>query len=125
MIEGLVLGGSHAVIQLAVVHPDGTQTQLDVLIDTGYTSELTLGPELIDKFGLAFTGYGTAELANGVFVETELFAAKCFWHGELRDVTVMRIDAPPLLGMEMLATCRLTIEVVSKGLVTIEQLDLP
>jgi clan AA aspartic protease len=123
MIEGIVFDRAFAVVPLDIKHPKGQQTQLEVLIDTGFTGELTLTSEFIENLDLQCVGARTAELANGVFVETDLFAATCTWHGQDRKITVMRIDAQPLIGMEMLQKCRLTIDVKDDGLVRIQPLN--
>jgi len=123
MIEGVVLDRKLAIVPLDIVSAGGKRIRIDVLIDTGFNGELTLSSDLIEDFGLQHTGTRTAELANGEFVECDLFAAKVVWHDGEREISVMRIDAEALIGMELLENSRLTIDVVDNGSVKIQRLD--
>ena len=61
-------------------------------------------------------------LADGSEVVLPFFSATVLWDGSRRPVSVIAAGGPPLLGMEMLAGHRLTMEVVEGGVVRIDTL---
>jgi clan AA aspartic protease len=122
MIDGTVLDRTFAVVPFEILQNGGQRTRLEVLIDTGFTGELTLPSELIEALGLEFLDTSKAELANGVFIESDIYSAKCIWHDEVREIAVMRMESQALIGMELLENSRLTIEVTDNGAVRIQRL---
>ena len=52
-----------------------------------------------------------------------MYGASCIWHNQDRKIPVMRMDAQPLIGMELMKNCRLSIDVMDSGPVKIQQLD--
>ena len=54
MIQGSVNAAYEAVVTLAVRGPAGQTTEIDAVIDTGFTGFLTLPPALVSELGLPF-----------------------------------------------------------------------
>ena len=45
------------------------------------------------------------------------------WHGRLSDALVLKSDSAPLLGMTLLWGSRVTVDALTDGQVTIEELE--
>ena len=56
MIEGVVSGNSEAVIRLTLRAAAGATQEIDAIIDTGFTGDLTLRPALIRRLNLSWKG---------------------------------------------------------------------
>ena len=52
MYYGVVLGSLEPSLTLAILSPDGTDVEIDFAIDTGFTEEMTLPPDIIDELNL-------------------------------------------------------------------------
>jgi clan AA aspartic protease len=118
----VVSGGREAVIVITVLN-DFTNgaTEVEAIIDTGFTGHLTLPPEMVRSFSLPKRGFVEAELADGGVASLEVFDVRLLWHGEPRRVPVYVTGGAPLVGMSLLRGSRLTVEVVPGGEVAIEE----
>jgi clan AA aspartic protease len=110
------------VVRLSVRGSSGASTDVDVVLDTGFTESLTLPPALIASLQLPPRGTADFKLADGGSVRLRVFRGSVFWQGQPRVVLVIETDGPALVGMEMLQGCRVTLDVVDGGDVTIEPL---
>jgi clan AA aspartic protease len=122
MIRGTVVNGIEATLQFRVFGPNGQQNDIDVVLDTGFTGELTLPRKTIESLGLLALGFRKAVLANGQFAVLRMFEVTAVWDGENRTVQVLEAQGSPLVGMSMLKGFRSTVDVVEKGNFTIEAL---
>jgi clan AA aspartic protease len=123
MIRGVVNARHEAVVRLRVRAPGGVESDVDVIVDSGFTASLTLPVTLVTALGLARQSGGTAVLADGSVRQFDICAAEVAWGGTWRAVLVSAVGNEPLLGMRLLAGHKLVIEVVPGGLVEI--LPLP
>ena len=123
MIRGVVNARHEAVVRLRVRGPGGVESDVDVIVDSGFTSSLTLPAATVTALGLARQSGGTAVLADGSVRQFDICAAEVEWGGTWRAVLVYELGNEPLLGMRLLAGHKLEIEVVPGGLVEI--LPLP
>jgi len=123
MIRGVVNARREAVVRLRVRGPKGIESDVDAIVDSGFTASLTLPATMVTALGLARQSGGTAVLADGSVLQFDLCAAEIAWGGTWRTVLVSAIGNQPLLGMRLLASHKLEIEVVPGGLVEI--LPLP
>ena len=53
----------------------------------------------------------------------DAYLAAKSWHGSLRDALVLQSDSTPLLGMTLLWGSRVTLDAVTSGEVTIDELE--
>ena len=95
---------------------------MDAILDTGFTGYLTLPTKSIEQLGLPSVGQRTFELANGELFEFEAYIATVSWYGRLRDALVLKSDSAPLLGMTLLWGSRVTVDALTDGEVTIQEI---
>ncbi len=123
MIKGKMDSSQQALVTIDVIDGEGNIRSLEVVLDTGFTGDLTLPTGSIQRLGLRFVGERTFELANGELFAFEAFLAAVSWHGRLRDVLVLKSDSAPLLGMTLLWGSKVTMDTLTDGEVTIEELS--
>ena len=121
MIKGSV-NFNEARIRLKVIGKHGREQVIEAVIDTGYSSSLTLPPSLIAQLGLSWQDVGRAELADGNVCVFDVFEAQVIWDGKIRKITVDESDADSLVGMKLLRGHELKMQVRSRGKVTIKRL---
>lgn len=91
-------------------------------MDTGFNGSLTLPRALITMLDLAWRRRGRAILADGSESIFDIHEAIILWNGQARRVAVDAADTEPLVGMFLLSGCKLTIEAIDGGKVTIQEL---
>jgi clan AA aspartic protease len=120
VIQGSVNAAYEAVVTLAVRGPAGQTTEIDAVIDTGFTGFLTLPPALVSELGLPFVTRGRATLANGSEDFFDIYDVAVLWESQLRYVLADAADTTPLLGMALLDSHSLYVEVERGGRVVIQ-----
>jgi clan AA aspartic protease len=123
MIRGVVNARHEAVVRLRLRGPGAVEADVDVIVDSGVTSSLTLPMTIVTALGLARQSGGTGVLADGSVRLYNFYAAEVEWGGTWRAVLVSDVGNEPLLGMRLMAGHKLAIDVVPGGLVEI--LPLP
>lgn len=121
MIVGGVRG-REPLIRLTVRGFRGLQQEIEAVIDTGYTGWLTLPPSVIGTLNLRWRTFGRGTLADGSVSLFDVYQAKVVWDGRIRSVFVDEFDATPLVGMSLLRSCELKMQVRARGKVTIKRL---
>jgi clan AA aspartic protease len=101
----------------------GSEVEIPVILDTGFSDYLTLPQSLIDE--LAFRRRDTTQikLADGSFRRVEVFEGRVWWNYEWLTIPIQASEGDPLLGMALLHKHLLTVDVISQGDVTIETLE--
>lgn len=122
MIIGKIVDNQEATIELEIVGANDTE-KVEAIIDTGFTGELTLPSDLIDRLGLPRIGELPITLGDGNEIEIDLYLGMILWQGENRIVQVLRTDSRPLVGMSLLYGNRLTLDVITDGEITLETLS--
>lgn len=122
MITGKIVNNQEAIIELEIVDANDTE-KVEAIIDTGFTGELTLPGNLIDRLGLPRIGELPITLGDGNEIDVDLYLGMVLWQGENRIVQVLRTDSRPLVGMSPLHGNRLILDVMTDGEVTIETLS--
>ena len=120
MIEGAVTAGYEAVIALRLQGPDGRTTDIEAVVDTGYSGFLTLPDALVAELGLPFAYMGKALLANDAEVDFDVYYVTVLWDDQPRDVEADATGSTPLVGMLLLEMHDLSIQVRDGGHVLIE-----
>jgi predicted aspartyl protease len=119
MINGTVCARLEAVIRLRVRGTGGAELDFDAVIDTGFTSSLTLPATAVSALGLVGQSGGSAVLGEGSVRSFDVYAAEVQWDGNWRPVLVSAIGAEVLVGMRLLARHDVRIAVVPGGPVEI------
>lgn len=114
-MKGHVVKGLEIIVPIRLLDGRGDVVEVDFVIDTGSTAELTLPPEAIEILGLKPLKTVPETLANDTVIECTVYAVRAFWHGQLRTVEVTELDSDALLGMRMMSKCRVTFDVIDGG----------
>lgn len=120
MIHGQVDAYNQAIISLDVRSTGGQWEMLDVVIDTGFSSYLTLPPARIAALQLPFQQRQTYTLGDDRDVDLDVHLATVLWDGQPRDIAVLAAAGDPLGGMRLLLGHQLFIDVIDGGEVRIE-----
>ena len=110
-------------ITLNVQTSHGAQ-EIKFLIDTGFDGELAIPRSYTSLFGTS-NDFFEVDFADGQRKKSMIVQCSVQWLEGYREVTAMYIDGNnPLLGMELLKNCLVTLEIGSgQGEITIEALS--
>ena len=119
MIRGTVNARLEAVIRLRVRGPGGTEMDFDAVIDTGFSSSLTLPAMTVVALALVRQSSSVATLGDGSVRSFDVYAAEVEWDGNWRPILVSAVGDEVLVGMRLLTGHELRVAVVPGGLVEI------
>jgi clan AA aspartic protease len=119
MISGQVTADLEAVVPIRVRSPSGSGAQIDALLDTGFSGELSLSPHFIAALKLPFRQLTEYTLADGRSLWFRVYRAVIDWGGQVREVLVVEADGGALIGMLLLHGHDLSVRVLDGGPVTI------
>lgn len=117
--------GLEARITVNIVGANLAFQALEVVVDTGYTGWMSLPESIINEIGFDYVGMRPATLANGQTIPAAAYNAGLLWHGQPVDVVVQALDSKPMVGAELLAGSRLTIDWWDGGEVIVEERTPP
>ncbi len=120
MIQGVVNSAYEPIVRLAVQGPSGQGREVEAVVDTGFNAFLSLPSPLVTELGLPFVTRASAFLADGTQVRFDVYYVTVLWDGQPRQVYAHISDATPLIGMRLLDSHDLSIQVRSGGRVVIE-----
>ncbi len=122
MMFGSVNNNCEAIIKVVVGRIGSPKIAVDAVIDTGFTSFLSLPISLITDLELPWHYRDIGTLGDGSEVIFEIHKASVIWNGQDQIIDVAASDADPLVGMGLLYGFKLQIEAIEGGRVTIESL---
>jgi clan AA aspartic protease len=122
MMFGVVNNNCEAIIKVAVGRIGSPKITIDAVIDTGFTSFLSLPLSIITDLDLPWHYRDVGTLGDGSEVVFEIYKAAVIWDGQNQIVDVAASDTDPLVGMSLLYGFKLQIEAIEGGAVTIEAL---
>ncbi len=120
MIEGVVNAAYEPVIILSVQGPSGQSSEVEAVVDTGFTGFLTVTPALATELGLALEGTSRGTLADGSEVTFDVYDVAVLWDGHPRYVLADAADTTPLVGMRLMDRHNLNIDIEDGGRVVIQ-----
>jgi predicted aspartyl protease len=123
MISGVVTTGLEAVVSLRIRGPSGLEKDCDAIVDTGFDGFVALPTHFIEELQLTPAGSLWAILGDGHATELTLFRGTVVWEAGPRRVDVLAVEGSALVGMSLLRTFRLTVDVMPGGRVTVEPLE--
>jgi len=124
VITGVVTAKREATIPLSVRGPTGQMTEIEAVIDTGFTGLLTLPIAIVRSLDLPWRGQAQAMLGDGTLHQFDVYSATVIWDGTARHVEVDAADPTALVGMGLLYGHDLHIQIVEGGTVTIAALPV-
>jgi clan AA aspartic protease len=123
MMHGVVNNNCEAIIKVAVGRIGSPKITVDAVIDTGFTSFLSLPLSIITDLSLPWHFRDVGTLGDGSEVVFEIYKATVIWNGQNQIIDVVASEADPLVGMSLLYGFKLEIEAVEGGAVTIKALE--
>lgn len=112
----------HAILPITFHPPAGARLSIEVVIDTGFTGDVTLPPAAVAAMGLAFLYNQAVTLADDSDITIGVYQAQIVWAGGEKLVLVFATGKRPLIGTGLLAGCELLVQFAERGLVTVEAL---
>ena len=103
------------------VEAQGGKQDVRFLVDTGFDGEFAIPHSLRSLFGTSLNTYNL-RFANGDEEDSMIVQCRIEWVDGPREVTAVYIKGEnPLLGMELMASCLVTLEIENdQGQFTIE-----
>ena len=121
MIRGAVNDRLEPMVVLEISSGGGRFQPVEALLDTGFTQDLTLPPAAVARLGLEYVERMPITLADNRRIEASAHKGYVNWFGKTRRIDVIAAEGHPLLGMNLLADCKITIRVHPGGEVAIEE----
>jgi clan AA aspartic protease len=122
MIIGIVNHHLEALINLIVHGPHEQEREIEAVIDTGFSSHLSLPPVIISMLGLPFRMRDRAILADGNESVFDIYQGTVLWDGQFKSIAIHESDTDPLVGMSLLYGNSLSMQIVEGGSVIINAL---
>ena len=123
MIRGRLNERLEPIVAVEVSNGAGDWRTVEAILDTGFSGYLTLAQDLIDSLGLEYDTQIQMVLADGEDTTMRSYAGFVNWFGQTRRVDVIASEGAPLLGMFLLAGCKITMRVRQGGEALIEPDD--
>ena len=112
------------IVSLTALYVNSGEERIDFTIDTGFTEEIALPPDIIEQLSLPQEqDDAVLTLADGTDRALTVHTGWIEWHGQIREVDVISADTTPLLGMKMLAGSNLNVAAAPGGAVIITELS--
>ncbi len=100
--------------------PSGQNLEFEAVVDTGFSEFLTLPLALVTELRLPPVTSASAILADGSEATFDVYGVTVLWDGHTRDVVAYAADTTPLIGMALLESHSLYVEVEDGGRVVIQ-----
>ena len=120
VIVGAVNSAYEPIVRLEVHGPSGLSREIRAIVDTGYNGYLMLTPGLAAALDLPFVSTNPVFLADGSEVSFEVCDVTVMWDGSPRDVDAHISDTTPLVGMRLMDSHTLYVEIEDGGRVVIQ-----
>jgi clan AA aspartic protease len=110
-------------IKLTIRGPRGRSREVEAVIDTGFSGELTLPGPVIQALRLPWLHDVRGTLADGSVSVLATYDAAAVWDRRERPIVVVESGGACLVGMELLSGFELRMQVRPQGKVTIKRLS--
>ena len=121
MIRGSLSERLEPLVTVEISNGDGQHHPFEALLDTGFSECLTLPPDAVSRLGLKHARYTSMVLADGQEIQASIHMGAVKWFERAREIEIIAADSPPLLGMSLLANCKITIRAHPGGEILIEE----
>ncbi len=102
MIVGVVNHYNEATIRFFVKGVSGILSEIEAVIDTGFTEYLSLPEELINALGLPFLRWEDMMQSDGSIVTFSVYEGIALWDGAERNIEIQTSAGSPLVGLALL-----------------------
>ncbi len=119
MTTGVVNADLEAVLSLELVGTDGSQVQIEAVIDTGYNGFLTVPTSVVALLDLEWLGRDQRILADGQTTYFDVYRSVVLWEGAPRIIEVEATDVTPLIGTALLHRHEVKMQFIVGGDVTV------
>ena len=123
MIVGRVTERDEVSVPLILLDQYGQQTEIEALVDTGFTGYPALSHDVVQQLHLPQVAEEEVDLADGSTTVLALYKVAVVWHDEPRTLTAYAVAGRSLIGMKRLRSSLVTLEVIDGGTVVIEPAD--
>jgi clan AA aspartic protease len=120
VIEGEFRDGAPRVA--LTVSGEDNSTEVEFVVDTGFTSYLAMPDAVLRSIGAITQGVSIVSMADGTYRRCPLYAVTVDWGDEERPVEAMALEDEPILGNRMMLGLYLQVEVKEGGSVVLEEL---
>jgi clan AA aspartic protease len=93
----------------------GQSSEIEAMIDTGFSGYLTLPASVIAQLALTYDRSEKYELGDNSEREFEIYRIRISWDGQDRTVFALSTESDPLVGMSTFRGCDIFIAVVDGG----------
>jgi clan AA aspartic protease len=121
MITGTVNADFEAIIALSVCSSKGTVYTKEAIIDTGFSGWFSLPSDLIAELSLRWKRRGRAILGDGRECIFNVYEAVVIWDGSYLTIPIDEADSAPLVGMSLMESYQLIVQVFEGGNVEIQK----
>ncbi len=102
--------------------PQGSDLEVECVVDTGFEGFLTLPPAMIRELDLSYVARIDANLADDSTIAAYAYLITIVWNGAEREIAVLRIGCRPLIGTALLEGCHLGIDFCDGGAVVVDEI---
>lgn len=124
MIEGVVDERLRPLVEIMVKDGDGDFVSIPAILDTGSQFSLVMPREINSRLELKPNDDGRlVRVAGGGSQRTITYSAEIMWNGYRKEVEVVEMNNPPLIGTELLQGYNVNIEMRYGGPVVLAPLE--
>ena len=124
MISGRVSAELDPVVTIEIRDAQDELQPVEVVVDTGFSGELALSPDLVQSLGLQYIDDIPVFLADQQQQSVRAYEGVVSWHGRHREAVILEMGSEPLLGMALMLESILTVSCRPNGPVVIEEEEL-
>ena len=122
MIRGALNERLEPMVAVEISNGDGQYQPVNALMDTGFSQHLTLPPDTVERLGLKRVDRIPMTLADDRDIQVSVHEGFVKWLGQILQISVIAIDGPSMLGMSMLAKCKVTFNAQEGSELLIEEI---
>jgi clan AA aspartic protease len=123
MIVGSVNIALEARVKITIRGGSDAETEIEAILDTGFTGFLTLPSATITQMQLEWLGREEGILGDGSVALFDVYVATILWDSKLKKIEVNASQTDPLVGMGLIRGHFLQIHAVLGGQVIISRLE--
>lgn len=121
MKHGIVVG-LQARMSVILRSIEGSEIEVECVVDTGFEGFLTLPPTVVADLGLSYLASIRANLADNSHVLTNVHQVTLIWNNVEREIPVLAMGRRPLIGTALLEDYHLSIDFCEGGTVLVDEI---